>query len=611
MLSLSDVLVVCPLEVEFKAIENRLIGMGLRIHREAHDNEQCKSMLGARIRGGESTNSCINVCVVQSQHQGVLRAACLASVLIAELRPKLVISFGIAGLFDSNDFSLGDVCIPETIYYYEPAKDAQPLRPGSRHSRIDALNPASHSQRLAAAIAYPCARGSYALPDARFNFRAVVDRPMASGEKLIAAVGSLAREEAIAIHRHMVGVDMEAAGVAEACRSAPQERRPQFLAVKGFSDLATQKSKNPRDKAAKARQLKERKTAANNAAEYMTKFLEKNCERIESEPPADRNFDSSKLNKKLSQFKQILTASTRMDWLPEDIRISHAIVATNVPVVYHFTVGSDGLISWVDMYFLLILRELRDTFRFRPHILISEPPDDEPSYETRERVEDLLGRLFSAKSFAVWWSSNIETVNSLHRYYAERHRCVPSEYFQSLYGANVSTHGDGWHLHKTDRWLIFLIWMSRVMPTQVILAFEKRRELYEKLREVPGLEAIIVYGTTFKLSSDPSLWSRFDSRVRSLGITSDSVQPLLDWFNGELRRSVDTGCELITRFTEYFAPLNGKSASEVTESTQRVSAIVQTLTSGIKHLEARQCAIIECLANLVHRWEREFVVGTS
>ena len=575
MLSAIDVLAICPLELEFEAIRNALAIHGFKIQIEEPIHHQCRSMMFGRYTSTKLSSATMTICVLQTQHQGILRTACTTTDLIEKLRPKLVVSFGIAGLFESSDYRLGDVCVPESIFYYEPAKDAgtvlKKYRKGQAGQRLPAAEGAA--RRLHAPIIYTTNQTDYQHPNDIGHFRVALDRPIASGEKLIAAVGSLAKAEALQMHRQMIGVEMEAAGVAEACRSAPPHRRPKFIVVKGFSDLATTKSKNPTTKKGREEQELTRKNAASNAATQLAKFLLLNNETIEDALPAGRYLDSSRLSAQTKKLKEIVLPSSTLEYFPDDLRLQRPLLVGTAPIIYHFTVGSDGLVSWVDLYFLLVQKKIRDELGLCPHIFVSEPSGDSPSVETKIGVNKLLASLFGGRTYALYWSSDIQRAANQHRHYAERSRAVHPGFFDVLRDENTSTHGAGWTEHKTDRWLVFIIWLSRVLPVQCILAFDRRYALYEKLKQVPGLDPIVIYGKILRLADSDELSSRFSARIRTLGVTSSSLAPMLDWFAGELDRNVDDALAIAKSFVGYF----GAFADETRSSSERQKTIVNIL----------------------------------
>ncbi len=622
MFGLIDVLVVCPLDVEYQSLKERFTTAGFSVLEQAQPNDNRKSMFLVRLTAGDHHASRIDVCIIQSLYQGVLRAACLTSALLSELRPKLVISFGIAGLF-STDYKIGDVCFPDNVIYYEPAKDTEPeataRAPGSQGKS------AASSIRQPAPISFPCDHSLYRLPSL-CGFRLARGCPIASGEKLVAAEKSPVRTETTQLTRHMVGVEMEAAGVACACASMPTYRRPKFIAIKGFSDHATLQSKNPEategnEQAklkAKQNQERERKKAADNAAIVLVDLLRTNCYDIQMTRPEDAPLNEERLNQKLERFKGAAFLSSVENLRPDDRQIRRAFLSPNVPAIYHFTVGQNGLVGWVDMYFLLILRSLHDECDFMPHVFISE--SNPHRRDIRQGVETLLSQIFEKRSWTVWWSSTIDQARELHRAYAAAHRGIDDKYFIDLAQQQSATNNFALPENKTDKWLVFQIWMSRVMPTQVILAFHKRKSLYDKLHQVPGLEPIIIYGDTLALGDNETLQSKVHGRMRELGVLPQSIEPLVHWFELELGKDPSVGIEALQRFVDYFKPFKlafRKLRDEADERTfmmprdkkdERI--LVRKLAAAAKS-NGSHTDLFQCFSAFACNWKHEFTIEVA
>lgn len=596
MFGLIDVLVICPVDEEVQALKKQFTKAGFLVQTSKTPSEDCKSMFLIRITAQENPASVINVCVVQALEQGILRAACLASILLVDMRPKLVVSFGIAGVFEGEGIKLGSVCFPGKIIYYEPAKDSEKSSGAGKEPQ---------SIRENASVSFDCDRGEYASPNFdNFSFMVIRDKPLASGEKLVADKDSTAKKDAKSSQRHVIGIDMEAAGVACACEMAPKHRRPKFIAIKGFSDYATQKSKNPETAEARKKQNRERKLAANNAATFLVAFLNDNCTTIEHAKLSEEGFTETALERKLEKFKESAFLSSVEKMQPNDRRIRRAFLASNVPVIYHFSIGANGLIGWVDIYFLRILRKLQDACGFVPHVFISESQLISP--DTRRNVEKLLSRILGDKYWAIWWSSTIDETGHVHRAYAEAHRGIGMNYFIDLENQNAETRNFALPGNKTDRWLIFQIWLSRVMPTQVILAFHERKPLYDKLFEVPGLEPIIIYGDTLELGEDPSLKSKIHARVQNLGVLPQSIDPLVQWFESELGKDPSVGHEALQRFVDYFEGVE-PSAINAAQNDSEVNIMVDKLAATTK----KNCVpddLLRRFAALACGWKREFTI---
>lgn len=577
MLSPIEVLVICPLGIEFQSIRTLFSERGFRVHKAKNLHELCEETIIARFRNLD-TSSLLTVCVTKTREQGILRTVSVATYLIEKFRPKLVISFGIAGLFNDLNYKLGDVCIPDTVYYYEPCKEVSHQDSSDTSSTTDDVATKNNQN---AAYPYPTDRRDYTLPQITDNYKVCLDDPIASGEKLIAAYDSITKKQILNINTYMVGVEKEAAAVAEASRATPQHRRPRFVTIKGFSDFATGESKEASsDKEKSLQQNTFRLKAAQNAADYLTNFLITNSDKLEDDLPPHEVQDSEGLVRKLDSLKAILLDSTSL--FPNDLRLVRALLPRNVPVIYHFSVSDDNLVSWVDIYFLLILHILQKKLNFVPHILISEPGQSQLRSDVKSGVEQLISKILKGSEHVMLWSSDIERSSRRHRDFAERDRAVDPNYFDIIKNTNLSLGNRDWSDHKTDRWLIYLIWMSRVMPVQLVLAFELRKQLYNLLEQVPALEAITVFGKILSLSSDDDeLSSRFSERICGLGVLSNSISPMIDWFRFELIDRTESAIGVCEEFCRHYDPLIEEINSETPSFVPRVSEIYSALTNGV------------------------------
>jgi nucleoside phosphorylase len=148
--------------------------------------------------------------------------------------PRYVVLVGIAGGFAKNGVKLGDLLVPNQIADYSHAKvkgrreeirwQAQPTDPELR-GRAGALLPDQWQKDIR---------------EGRPEETAPVVHPgtVATGDRVIAARRVLATF--VEHWPKLIGVEMEAGGVAKACFDAP-DPRPRFFMVRGVSDLADEK----------------------------------------------------------------------------------------------------------------------------------------------------------------------------------------------------------------------------------------------------------------------------------------------------------------------------------------------------------------------------------
>jgi nucleoside phosphorylase/predicted Rossmann-fold nucleotide-binding protein len=161
---------------------------------------------------------------------GRVNAATATADAIKRWRPRHVILVGIAGGVAARSVSLGDLLISEQVVDYELQKITEKgvevrwsVQKASRRLYAAALNLIGDAWT---------ARIEEKRPEAgkpRIHLG-----PIASGDKVVAARSVLA--EYSNVWPSLIGVEMEAAGVASACFAAA--RQPEFFMIRGVSDLA-------------------------------------------------------------------------------------------------------------------------------------------------------------------------------------------------------------------------------------------------------------------------------------------------------------------------------------------------------------------------------------
>ena len=268
-LTYCDFLVLAPLRLEIDALETVLVGAGWDISIVA--TSEFPRITEAKLSdSNEAYTEHRYVAIVQLNHQGVLHASVDTARALELYEPGYVISFGIAGTFDSADAPIGAVVFATELFYYEPSKE----KSNNTQSRMDPVN----------------------VGDTLFNPFRNVDAsniikafgPIASGEKLFADIASedreplrignenfggavvrraTTRERIIATNDKILAVEMEAAGVGRAVKRLLPSA--EFLAIKGISDLADEN----KNRIGQEEQTRNRRTAASNAAHCLTELM--------------------------------------------------------------------------------------------------------------------------------------------------------------------------------------------------------------------------------------------------------------------------------------------------------------------------------------------------
>lgn len=161
---------------------------------------------------------------------GRVEAANTTNDAIRSFRPRYVLLVGVAGGAAERDVALGDVLVAEQIVDYE----LQKLSGAGSQVRWQVYR--SDPRLLGAAKALSDAQWQQRLELARPEPRSARSHvgPMASGDKVTANEAFL-----LQLSAHwpaLIGIEMEAGGVASACAQAVQP--PGFLMIRGVSDLA-------------------------------------------------------------------------------------------------------------------------------------------------------------------------------------------------------------------------------------------------------------------------------------------------------------------------------------------------------------------------------------
>jgi len=168
---------------------------------------------------------------------GRVNAATATAEAIKRWRPRHVILVGIAGGIAARNVGLGDLLISEQVVDYELQKITAngvevrwSVHKASRRLYAAALNVIGDAWTKHIATNRP----NEGLPRIHVG-------PIASGDKVVAVQSVL--DEYRNVWPTLIGVEMEAAGVASACFAAAKQ--PEFFMVRGVSDLADERKNAP------------------------------------------------------------------------------------------------------------------------------------------------------------------------------------------------------------------------------------------------------------------------------------------------------------------------------------------------------------------------------
>lgn len=230
-----DFLLLAPLNEEREALLAHLPG-AQRLQPDEQDVRfYYQADVSTEFPGG--ARGTYRVIVTSPLGMGRVEAATATSDAIRRWQPRYVILCGIAG-GDPENVELGDVLVAEQLADYEQQKittDGARVRYQSYRSDPRLYGAAQHLLGWEAAVEKP--RPSPGRP--RCHFGVVI-----SGDKVQAA------KDALKPYRSdwpkLIGVEMEAGGVAAAAWQAPS--KPGVLMVRGVSDLADEKKGSGRVK---------------------------------------------------------------------------------------------------------------------------------------------------------------------------------------------------------------------------------------------------------------------------------------------------------------------------------------------------------------------------
>jgi nucleoside phosphorylase len=121
-----DAVILCPLDVEFKSLQNALNKQGWRQSSDSLFSDKKLPFktqpleYRCNISNKDYSSSKRSVVVIKLKEQGVMAAAIETSLVINLFDCFYIVSFGVAG--GIKDVAIGDVIFPTTLVYYEPAK---------------------------------------------------------------------------------------------------------------------------------------------------------------------------------------------------------------------------------------------------------------------------------------------------------------------------------------------------------------------------------------------------------------------------------------------------------------------------------------------------------
>jgi len=348
-----DFLLLCPLGLEVDAL----------VHEVGRLGKLAKKMTGSEIYVIPRADGLVaRVQLKKLPHQGNLFSGIsTAELLRAMTNCRYIVSFGIAGTIDRNALQIGDVLVPREVIYYEFSRE-QDAEAAERPVSYTCTPPESALATL-----------QTTLEENPGDFSVVLNRSLASGEKLFDKQDSELVQRIRDMNDNLSSVDMEAAGVAAAIRAISPNTH--FFAVKGISDNADGTKKDGPD----AERDKNRRRAAKNAAFVLAEIINSVIQDVAFEPASSAsiyNLDRRGGTDQTQNFTQIVKP---IPWITdpanprETLSFAKAHIFTNnrrPPIFYHWRQDSTR-IHLVDLIFYAVLAHLK-SHHYPIHALITD-----------------------------------------------------------------------------------------------------------------------------------------------------------------------------------------------------------------------------------------------
>lgn len=222
-----DFLLVTPLDEERDSLLDFLPGY----QREDPTEEDIRVYYTAQVpyTYPSGTGGHYSVVVMPLARMGHNEAGTATSDAVRKWKPRNVILVGIAGGVETGGARLGDILIADQVASYEHAK----VREGKSHVRwrVDRVDDRlfGHAKNFLMRDWKPVS----SLRPQKGEIR-VLFGPVCTGNKVIADESLVSEYQEV--WSKLIGVEMEAGGVANAIATAPS--RPTFFMIRAVSDLA-------------------------------------------------------------------------------------------------------------------------------------------------------------------------------------------------------------------------------------------------------------------------------------------------------------------------------------------------------------------------------------
>jgi nucleoside phosphorylase len=513
-----DVVVICALPVEFRALKETLT---------PHTKFETDAGLGLDhflALGGSG----LTVLVVRLPEPGAgnVVSGIVTSLLIARYDPWLLISFGIAGTLDTDEVKALDVLYSKVVFYLDLRKETRDKETEEARVVLKRIVPRETPMPLLRLLRRMEGDG-YHLHE--------VD--IVTGEAVVKDEKAQLRQIAGNAIADAKAVEMESFGVFHAAHVDKEflTRTDRLcVAIKCISDNADEDKSN-----------EHHLPAAYNAARFLSAILqEPNLAVLRGNSGVDRRprplqpFIRLRPRDVLTQvdsFSDIVQTITRSDWDDSTLHAVH--MHCKCPrVFYHWRLTGLGL-HWIELKFLLVLRRLADAgypveclitdeIIRMPHVQLTKTTVPEARRVTQRIVDALLPP--SPDSAASFYSKIRESEDTLSRY--ARSAGYWSEIRRKLGGLGRipgMTNADSQLSQEFNEWLKYIAWRVRREGACIVFYFCDR-DIYSLLWRFSGLLPSLIPTGDIKLAGE---WGKFKSPGSDLYLVPPDYPILLQWLS--------------------------------------------------------------------------------
>lgn len=461
-----DVLVVCALDVELKALRK---AFGPSVIEDAADARIRSAVEEFYATAGELNVLCVKI---PFPGAGNVTSGVVTASLLPLVAPWLVISFGLAGTFDEEEVPKRAAVFSRSVSYIDLRKET--AAGGRIGKSVATLTTASDLLSILSDLGG-------------------LQADVVSSEAVVKADDAQVRDAAARAVADAKVVEMEAFGVFQACeidRRLNQTKR-YCVAIKAISDHAdiTKDNAHHTPAAEEATKLviallKDRRTIE----------LKENSS-LYAQPLPFRPFSITKQADVLAaEFIRIARPALRAE---VDGEVVHGVhLRTRRPrIFYHWRLTANGL-HWVELHFLRVLRQL-GRIGYPIECLVADQISEDLGHNTlhtqadleraRASVDRVLRGLFQGVNCRVAYLSDVKKLESQLQHFSTQSGCGHA-FVEKLSTAPGSTPALN---SEFDLWLRYIAWRCQVDGTCLILHHPGRSMIYSLLWHfadlVPGL----------------------------------------------------------------------------------------------------------------------------